>query len=52
MVERADPSSLTEADYLRAKRNVERTKKLFEKGKTPGQLINELIELISSARDS
>jgi hypothetical protein len=52
MVKRADPSSLTEADYLRAVKNVERTKKLFEKGKTPGELINDLIELISCARDS
>jgi hypothetical protein len=52
MARRADPSSLTEADYLRAKCNVERTKRLFEKGKTPGQLINELIELISCPRDS
>lgn len=52
MVKRAETSSLTEADYLRAKRNVERTKKLFEQGKTPGQLINELMKLISCARDS
>lgn len=49
-MKRADPKTLTEADYIRAKRNVEKTKKLFEKGKTPNQLIFELLKVISHDR--
>lgn len=49
-MKRADPKTLTEADYIRAKRNVEKTKKLFEKGKTPNQLIFELLNVISHDR--
>ena len=54
-MQRASPEHLTEADFYRAKKSVEQTKKLFAKGKTPGQLIAEMIELIScdrSARDN
>ena len=47
-MEKASPDSLTEADFYRALRNVQRTKKIIESGKSPGQLIKELIELISS----
>ncbi len=49
-MKRADPRSLTEADYIRAKRNVEKTKKLLNKGKTPNQLILELLNVISHDR--
>ena len=51
-MKRADPKTLTEADYIRAKRNVEKTKKLFEKGKTPNQLILELLSVISHNRST
>lgn len=47
-MERATPESLTEADFFRALKNVQRTKKIIESGKSPGQLIKELVELISS----
>jgi len=46
-MERADPSSLTEADIERAIRNVEKTRRLLQQGKTPYQLIMGLLELIS-----
>lgn len=46
-MDRAQPKNLTKADILRAKKNVERVKLLFERGKTPGQLMTEMIEMIS-----
>lgn len=49
-MERASPQSLTEADFKRAVKNVQRTKKLIENGKTPSQIIKELVELISTGR--
>ncbi len=49
-MKRADPKNLTEADYNRAKRNVEKTKKLIEKGKTPNQLIFDIYYVISHDR--
>ena len=49
-MERAKPESLTEADYYRALKNVQRTKKLIEGGKTPEDLIKDTLELISRAR--
>ncbi|MHA1974030.1 MAG: hypothetical protein ACTSW1_13610 [Candidatus Hodarchaeales archaeon] len=51
-MQRADPKNMTEADIRRAKRNVDKTRALLKKGKTPGQLIMELAKLISTRNNT
>ncbi len=44
---RAQAEHLSPSDILRAKKNVEKIKSLFERGITPGQLIKQTIEMIN-----
>ncbi len=46
-MDRAQPEHLSKADILRAKKNVEKIQRLFERGITPGQMIKQTIEMIN-----